>query len=72
LEILRDRSLFGFWRRFGSVTGLPVEPAPSPKPCQKPKILAAQGYIFSFNALIKKEKGKIKKKNQKAVALLFS
>ena len=28
-----------------------MEPAPSPKPCQKPKILAAQRYIFSVNAL---------------------
>jgi hypothetical protein len=26
--------------------------APSPKPCQKPKILASQRYIFSVNALI--------------------
>ena len=25
--------------------------APSPKPCQKPKILASQRYIFSVNAL---------------------
>jgi hypothetical protein len=28
-----------------------MEPAPSPKPCQKPKILAAPRYIFSVNAL---------------------
>jgi hypothetical protein len=27
------------------------EPAPSPKPRQKPKILAAHRYIFSVNAL---------------------
>jgi hypothetical protein len=27
-------------------------PAPSPKPCQKPKILTAQRYIFSVNALM--------------------
>jgi hypothetical protein len=26
--------------------------APSPKPCQKPKILASQRHIFSVNALI--------------------
>ena len=36
--------------RFGSVTGF-LEPAPSPKPRQKPKILAAHRYIFSVNAL---------------------
>jgi hypothetical protein len=46
-----SRGLFDFWRRFGSVTGLPLEPAPSPKPCPKPKILAAQRYIFSVDAL---------------------
>ncbi len=34
-----------------AVTGCPMEPAPSPKPRQKPKILAAQHYIFSVNAL---------------------
>ena len=28
-----------------------MEPVPSPKPCQKPKILAAHRYIFSVNAL---------------------
>jgi hypothetical protein len=28
-----------------------MEPAPSPKPCQKPKILAAHRCIFSVNAL---------------------
>ncbi len=28
-----------------------MEPAPSPKPRQKPKILATQCYIFSVNAL---------------------
>jgi hypothetical protein len=37
--------------RFGSVTGF-FKPAPSPKPRQKPKILAAHRYIFSVNALI--------------------
>jgi hypothetical protein len=47
-----DSGLFGFWRRFGSVTGI-FKPAPSPKPCQKPKILAAHRYIFSVNALAK-------------------
>jgi hypothetical protein len=40
----------GFWLRFGSVTGF-FKPAPSPKPRQKPKILAAHRYIFSVNAL---------------------
>jgi len=35
----RLSGLFGFWRRFGSVTGS-FKPAPSPKPRQKPKILA--------------------------------
>jgi hypothetical protein len=47
---MADSGLFGFWRRFGSVTGF-FKPAPSPKPCQKPKILAAHRYIFSVNAL---------------------
>ena len=32
------RGLFDFWPRFGSVTG-GAQPAPSPKPRQKPKIL---------------------------------
>jgi hypothetical protein len=45
-----DSGLFGFWRRFGSVTGF-FKPAPSPKPRQKSKILAAHRYIFSVNAL---------------------
>src|SRR5262249_13436767 len=44
-----DRGLFGFWFRFASVTGF-FEPAPSPKPRQNPKILAAHRYIFSVNA----------------------
>ena len=42
--------LFGFWLRFGSVTGF-YKPAPSPKPRQNPKILAPNGYSFSSNAL---------------------
>ncbi len=42
--------LFGFWLRFGSVTGF-CKPAPSPKLRQNPKILAAHRYIFSVNAL---------------------
>ena len=46
-----NSGLFGFWLRFGSVTGL-FKPAPSPKPRQKPKILAAHRYIFSVNALV--------------------
>jgi hypothetical protein len=45
-----DSGLFGFWLRFGSVTGF-FKPAPSPKPRQKLKILAAHRYIFSVNAL---------------------
>jgi hypothetical protein len=45
-----DSGLFGFWLRFGSVTGL-FKPAPSPKPRQKSKILAAHRYIISVNAL---------------------
>src|SRR6185437_10891310 len=44
-----DSGLFGFWLRFGSVTGF-FKPAPSPKPRQNPKILAAHRYIFSVNA----------------------
>jgi hypothetical protein len=44
-----NSGLFGFWLRFGSVTGF-FKPAPSPKPRQKPKILAAHRYIFSVNA----------------------
>jgi len=46
-----NSGLFDFWLRFGSVTGL-FKPAPSPKPRQKPKILAAHRYIFSVNALV--------------------
>jgi len=45
-----DSGLFGFWLRFASVTEF-FKPAPSPKPRQKPKILAAHRYIFSVNAL---------------------
>jgi hypothetical protein len=44
-----DSGLFDFWRRFGSVAGF-FKPAPSPKPRQKPKILATLRYIFSVNA----------------------
>ena len=47
---LRGSGVFGFWRRFGSVTGR-CGPAPSPKPCQKPKTLASHRYIISVNAL---------------------
>jgi enterochelin esterase-like enzyme len=43
--------LFGLGLRFGSVTGF-FKPAPSPKPRPSPKILAAQRYIFSVNALV--------------------
>src|SRR6185437_15012609 len=42
--------LFGFWLRFGSVTGF-LKPAPSPKPRQNPKILAPNGYSIFSNAL---------------------
>ncbi len=52
-DVQRRRSesgLFGFWLRFGSVTGF-FKPAPSPKPRQNPKILAPHRYIFSVNAL---------------------
>jgi len=45
--------LFGFWLRFGSVTGF-FKPAPSPKPRQNPKILAPNGYSISSNALLSK------------------
>jgi hypothetical protein len=58
---LGGSGLFGFWlppsprlRRTGrlsSVAGF-CKPAPSPKPRQKPKILAAHRYIFSVNALV--------------------
>jgi hypothetical protein len=48
--VLRDSGLFGFWLRFSSVTGF-IKPAPSLKPRQKPKILAAHRYRFSLNAL---------------------
>jgi hypothetical protein len=47
-----DSGLFDFWLRFGSVTGL-FKPAPSPKPRQKSKILAAHRYIISVNTLLK-------------------
>jgi hypothetical protein len=46
----KQSGLFGFWLRFGSVTGF-FKPAPSPKPRQNPKILAPNGYSFSSNAL---------------------
>jgi tetratricopeptide (TPR) repeat protein len=51
LKVLPYSGLLGCWLRFGSVTGF-FKPAPSPKPRQKPKILAAHRYIFSVNALI--------------------
>ena len=50
LMVLTDSGLLGFWLRFGSVAGF-FKPAPSPKPRQKPKILAVHRYIFSVNAL---------------------
>jgi hypothetical protein len=48
--VLTDNGLFCFWLRFSSVTGL-WKPAPSLKPSQKQKILAAHRYIISVNAL---------------------
>jgi len=48
--VLSDGGLFALGLRFGSVTGF-MEPAPSPKPRPRAKILAAQRYIFSVNAL---------------------
>jgi hypothetical protein len=51
--VLTDSGLFDFWLRFGSVTGF-FKPAPSPELRQKPKILAADRYIFSVNALAKR------------------
>jgi hypothetical protein len=50
LRIQGHSGLFGFWLRFGSVTGF-FKPAPSPKPRQNPKILATHRYIISVNAL---------------------
>ena len=50
LEALIGSGVFGFWLRFGSVTGF-FKPAPSPKPRQKPKTLAPHRYIISVNAL---------------------
>ena len=44
LEALIGSGVFGFWLRFGSVTGF-FKPAPSPKPRQKPKTLAPHRYI---------------------------
>ncbi|HXE42375.1 MAG TPA: hypothetical protein VN516_05055 [Candidatus Baltobacteraceae bacterium] len=40
--------LFGFWLRFGSVTGF-IKPAPSPKPRQNPKILAPNWLQYFLN-----------------------
>jgi putative membrane protein insertion efficiency factor len=51
LRVPRDSGLFCFWLRFSSVTGF-FKPAPSLKPRQKTKILAAHRYIFSVNALV--------------------
>jgi hypothetical protein len=54
----REGGLFGFWLRFGSVTGL-FKPAPSPKPRQNPKILAPNGYNSFSNALKSEEPKKV-------------
>jgi hypothetical protein len=44
--------LFGFWLLASfRLSHRVFKPAPSPKPRQKPKILAAHRYIFSVNAL---------------------
>ena len=45
-----ESGLFGFWLRFGSVTGR-FGHAPSPKPRQNPKILAPHRLHLFFNAL---------------------
>jgi len=45
------RGLFDFWLRFGSVTG-GAQPAPSPKPRHKSKILPPRRYVIDVNALI--------------------
>ena len=50
LRTLRESGLFEFWLRFGSVAGRTGH-APSPKPRQNSKILAANGYRISLNAL---------------------
>jgi hypothetical protein len=44
----RESGLFGFWLRFGSVTGF-CKPAPSPKPRQKTKILAPNWLQYFLN-----------------------
>ena len=46
----QGRGLFDFWLRFGSVAGV-AQPAPSPKPRQKSKILPPRRYIIGVNAL---------------------
>jgi len=45
------RGLYDFWLRFGSVTG-GAQPAPSPKPRHKSKILPPRRYVIDVNALI--------------------
>src|SRR6202050_5965047 len=50
LEMKRGSGLFGFWLRFGSVTGH-CGHAPAPKPRQNPKILAPNGHSISLTAL---------------------
>src|SRR5690349_459220 len=47
-EKSRKSRPFGFWLRFGSVTGF-CRSAPSPKPRQKPKILAPNWLQYFFN-----------------------
>jgi hypothetical protein len=63
-----DSGLFGFWLRFGSVTGL-FKPAPSPKPRQKSKILAAHRYIISVNALDARSVGPVTGKRMRGYPL---
>ena len=48
--------LFGFWLRFGSVTGF-FKPVPSPKPRQKSKPRAFHRYFFAVNALGTSQEG---------------
>jgi hypothetical protein len=51
LQTLAKSGLFEFWLRFGSVAGR-CGHAPSPKPRQNSKILAANGHRISLNALM--------------------
>jgi len=50
--------LFGFWLRFGSVTAPLGRDAPSPKPRQKPKILAPRWLQFFFKCSSRSNKAR--------------